>query len=90
MNMQRTLPTTESVSRNALDGDIGLDPRPREGTTKTAAVQQPRGVLWPELERGNFRSVADLREKILRFKEYFNRTFAKPFKWTYTGRPLNT
>jgi transposase len=41
------------------------------------------------LKRGNFRSVADLREKILAFIDYFNRTLAKPFKWTYTGRPLN-
>jgi len=24
----------------------------------------------------------------LAFVEYFNRTMAKPFKWTYAGRPL--
>jgi len=41
------------------------------------------------IKRGNFRSVEDLRDKILAFIEYFNRTLAKPFKWTYTGRPLN-
>ena len=41
------------------------------------------------LKRGNFPSVADLRDKILAFIDYFNRTMAKPFKWTYTGRPLN-
>lgn len=41
------------------------------------------------LKRGNFTSVADLREKILAFIAYFNRTMAKPFKWTFTGRPLN-
>jgi len=41
------------------------------------------------IKRGNFTSVKDLREKILAFIEYFNRTLAKPFKWTYTGRPLN-
>jgi transposase len=41
------------------------------------------------LKRGNFTSVADLRQKILAFIDYFNRTLAKPFKWTYTGRPLN-
>lgn len=41
------------------------------------------------LKRGNFTSVADLREKILAFIDYFNRTMAKPFKWTFTGRPLN-
>jgi hypothetical protein len=41
------------------------------------------------IRRGNFKSVTDLREKILAFIDYFNRTLAKPFKWTYTGRPLN-
>jgi hypothetical protein len=32
--------------------------------------------------------VADLRGKLVNFIEYFNRVFAKPFRWTYTGRPL--
>jgi len=32
--------------------------------------------------------VKDLPERILAFITYFNRTMAKPFKWTYTGRPL--
>jgi len=40
------------------------------------------------LQRGNFTSVADLRERILAFIAYFNQTMAKPFKWTYKGRPL--
>ena len=40
------------------------------------------------LKRGNFTSVADLRERILAFIAYFNKTMAKPFKWTYKGRPL--
>ncbi len=39
------------------------------------------------LKRGNFTSVDALRTRILEFIEYFNRT-AKPFRWTYTGRPL--
>jgi transposase len=41
------------------------------------------------IKRGNFTSTADLRDKILAFIDYFNRTMAKPFEWTYTGRPLN-
>ncbi len=41
------------------------------------------------IKRGNFSSTSDLREKILAFIDYFNQTMAKPFKWTYTGRPLN-
>lgn len=40
------------------------------------------------LKRGNFSSVNELRERILAFIEYFNKTMAKPFKWTYAGRPL--
>jgi hypothetical protein len=39
------------------------------------------------IKRGNFTSLDDLRAKILAFVEYFNR-MAKPFRWTYTGRPL--
>ena len=41
------------------------------------------------IKRGNFKSVTDLKEKILAFIAYFNKTMAKPFKWTFTGRPLN-
>jgi hypothetical protein len=40
------------------------------------------------IKRGNFTSTDDLRERILAFIEYFNKTMAKPFKWTYAGRPL--
>ena len=41
------------------------------------------------LRRGSFRSKEDLRDRILKFIDYFNRTMAKPYKWTYAGRPLN-
>jgi putative transposase len=37
------------------------------------------------LKRGNFLSVDDLRAQILAFIAYYNRTMAKPIKWTYTG-----
>jgi transposase len=40
------------------------------------------------LKRASFRSTEELRERILAFIDYFNRTMAKPFKWTYTGRAL--
>ncbi len=40
------------------------------------------------LRRGNFTSKEDLRQRILAFIDYFNSTMAKPFKWTYKGRPL--
>jgi len=41
------------------------------------------------LRRGNFRSIDDLRTQVHAFIEYFNRTMAKPFKWTYQGKPLH-
>lgn len=40
------------------------------------------------LKRASFTSTKHLRERILAFIDYFNRVLAKPFKWTYTGRPL--
>lgn len=40
------------------------------------------------LKRGKFTSTANLREQLLAFIDYFNRTLAKPFKWTYAGRAL--
>lgn len=40
------------------------------------------------LKRASFRSTEELKERILRFIDYFNRTLAKPFRWTYSGRPL--
>lgn len=41
------------------------------------------------IRRGSFRSKTELRDRILQFIDYFNRTTAKPYKWTYAGRPLN-
>jgi transposase len=40
------------------------------------------------IKRGNFISQQDLKEQLIRFIEYFNKTMAKPFKWTY--KPLAT
>ena len=40
------------------------------------------------LKRGNFVSTNDLKTRILDFIDYFNRTMAKPFKWTYKGKVL--
>ncbi len=37
------------------------------------------------LKRGNFPSLDDLCDQILAFIAYYNRTMAKPIKWTYTG-----
>jgi hypothetical protein len=40
------------------------------------------------IRRGNFTSVADLEAKVRAFIDYYNRTMAKPYRWTYTGKAL--
>jgi transposase len=40
------------------------------------------------LRRSSFNSKVQLKTRILEFIEYFNRTMACPFKWTYKGKPL--
>lgn len=41
------------------------------------------------LKRASFTSIEDLRQRIFDFIAYFNKTMAKPFKWTYKGKPLS-
>ena len=40
------------------------------------------------IRRGNFLSTIDLKSKINAFIKYFNQTMAKPFRWTFQGKPL--
>ena len=40
------------------------------------------------LKRGSFASIDDLKTTVLAFVAYFNRTMAKPFKWTWKGKAL--
>lgn len=40
------------------------------------------------LKRASFTSKSDLRQRLLDFIEYFNAVLAKPFRWTYAGKPL--
>lgn len=40
------------------------------------------------LKRGNFTSLDALKAKVLAFIQYYNRTMAKPFKWTHKGKAL--
>jgi len=47
-------------------------------------------IMRKVVRRGNFTSVADLQSKLMSFIRYFNEVFAKPFRWTFTGRPLQT
>jgi hypothetical protein len=46
-------------------------------------------VMRKVLRRGNFTSVEDLEGKLKRFLTYFNETMARPFNWTYTGKPTS-
>jgi putative transposase len=40
------------------------------------------------LRRGSFTSTADLEARVLAFIDYYNRTMAKPFRWTAQGKAL--
>ena len=40
------------------------------------------------LKRASFTSLDALRQRLLDFIDYFNAVLAKPFKWTYAGKPL--
>ena len=47
------------------------------------------GILCRRLlRRSSFSSLEAMVERIVSFVEYFNETLAKPFRWTFTGRPL--
>jgi len=40
------------------------------------------------LKRGSFSSLEELLAQVFAFIDYYNATMAKPFKWTYQGKPL--
>jgi transposase len=47
------------------------------------------GILGRKLlRRGSFTSTDDLCDQVLAFIDYYNRTMAKPFRWTYQGKAL--
>ena len=41
------------------------------------------------LKRLSVKSTNELKEKLLSFIDFFNRTMSKPFKWTYRGKVLS-
>jgi transposase len=72
-----------------------------DGSHRIRFVYTPRHCSWLNqieiwfsilsrrlLTRSSFASVEDLRCRTLAFIEYFNKVLAKPFRWTYSGRPL--
>lgn len=73
----------------------------QDATHRIRCVYTPKHTSWLNqveiwfsilvrrlLKRASFTSTEDLRQRILAFIEFFNRAKAKPFKWTYAGRPL--
>lgn len=42
------------------------------------------------MRHGDFSSKMDLKDKLLAFIQYFNKSFAKPFNWTYSGKPTKS
>lgn len=49
------------------------------------------GIITRKLiKRGNFTSKEHLKEQILKFIDYFNAVLAKPFKWTFNGKPCKS
>jgi transposase len=47
------------------------------------------GILTRKaLRHASFASIAELRQRILQFVDYFNETMARGFNWTYKGRAL--
>ena len=76
-----------------LQQDLGTKGRTgilRSTATRAAFLADPthriRFVYTPK--RASFTGVEQLNKRVLAFIDYFNKTMAKPFKWTYTGRPL--
>jgi transposase len=41
------------------------------------------------LKRASFPSLESLRQRLAEFIAYFNAVLAKPFRWTYKGKPLH-
>jgi len=49
------------------------------------------GVIAKRVMRhGSFTGTEDLKAKLLAFVDYYNQTYAKPFNWTYTGKPTRS
>jgi hypothetical protein len=68
------------VSRRASDAD-GAGMRPPGSSASSTASNAGNSP--------SFTTTDDLRVQVLDFIAYFNRTLAKPFKWTYLVKPLH-
>lgn len=72
-----------------------------DGSHRVRFVYTPRHASWLNqveiwfsilsrraLKRASFDSLEALEERLTNFIEYFNAVLAKPFRWTYAGKPL--
>jgi hypothetical protein len=58
-------------------------------STGTSPVEGFESVIARRvLRRGSFLSLEDLQERVLAFIRFYNERTARPFRWTFTGRPL--
>ncbi|HEY9300598.1 MAG TPA: hypothetical protein VIQ31_30395 [Phormidium sp.] len=80
----------QAIERKALD----LPLRPGKVQTPKRSSWLNQIEIWFSilvrklLKRASFTSIDGLKTRLLAFIDYFNRTMAKPFKWTYKGKVL--
>lgn len=54
-------------------------------------IESVFGIIKRRVIRGGtFQSKEDLKNKLLAFINYFNQTYAKPYNWTYNGKPTKS
>ena len=58
------------------------------GDVEMALAHYRRALEMEPGHRGANEYLGELKAKIEAFITYFNNTMAKPFKWTYQGKPL--
>ena len=92
------------AQRCDIDSDLGVKGRTgilEDRAHRIRFVYTPRHASWMNqveiwfsilvrraLKRASFESVDALRTRLEEFIEYFNAAVAKPFRWTYAGKPL--
>jgi hypothetical protein len=66
----------------------------RRGATPRHASWLNQVEIWfsilarRALKRASFKSLEALQQRLVDFIDYFNAVLAKPFRWTYAGKPL--
>ena len=81
---------SQVVDAGAFDARLAANLRPEslDVLERLAGPVAGEQVTPGGLQRGSFKSVTDLKQKVWDFIDYYNRTMSKPFKWTYQGKVL--